>query len=86
MVHNHVKLPGVHPNSAKRIVTSSSNEIRCDSKTLLNITELLQTNAIEAVTVMFGATLDSYQCCVKSDEHTETYSRLLEKSGQRCVL
>ena len=43
------------------------------------MTELLQTNRIKAVALMFEATLDCYQRGVKSDEQKQKHLHLLEK-------
>ena len=65
MVQNHVKLAGVQANFAKCIVTGSSRKLKYDPKMLFNMTNLLQTNRMQAVALIFEATLDCHQQCVK---------------------
>ena len=77
-IHVYIKLAGVPPNPAKRIVTASSNNVKYDPKMLSNMTELLQTNIMKAVALMFAATLDCYQRGIKSDEHKPKCLQLLE--------
>ena len=78
MVHNYIKLAGVQANPAKRIVTLLSNKVKYDPKILSNMTELLQTNRMEAIALMFEATLDCYQRAIKSDKHKQKCLQLLE--------
>ena len=78
MVHNYIKSAGVQANPAKRIVMLLSNKIKYDPKILSNMTELLQTNRMEAIALMFEATLDCYQRGIKSDKHKQKCLQLLE--------
>ena len=80
MLHNYIKLAGVQANPAKRIVTLSSNKMKCDPKMLSNMRELLQTNRMEGISLMFEATLDCYQGGNKSDEHEQKCLQLLKKA------
>ena len=58
IVHNYIKLAGVQGNPVKRTVTLLSNKMTHDLKILSNMTELLETNRMETIALMFGATLD----------------------------
>ena len=78
MVHDYIKLAGVQANSAKRIMTLSSNESKYDPITSSNTTELLQTNRIEPVALMFEATLDCYQQGLKSGKNEQKHLQSLE--------
>ena len=80
MVHNYIKLACVQANSAKHIETLLSNQIKYDSKRLLNMTELLQTNRMEAIALTFEATLDCYQRGIICDEHEQKCLQLLENA------
>ena len=79
MVPIYVNLAGVQMNAAKRVLTLLSNKSKCDPKMLSNMTELLQTNGMAAVALMFEATLLFYQRGVKSDEQKQKHLHLLEK-------
>ena len=61
MVLNYIKLTSVLANPAKRIVTLSSNEVKCDPQMLSNMTEISQTNRMKAMALMFEAIFDCYQ-------------------------
>tara|TARA_B000000565_G_scaffold9507_1_gene7250 strand:- start:1657 stop:2595 length:939 start_codon:yes stop_codon:yes gene_type:complete len=78
MTHNYIKLAGVQANPAKRIVTLLSNKTKYDPKILSNMTDLLQTNRMEAIALMFEATIDCYQRGIKSDKYKQKYLQLLE--------
>ena len=80
IVHNHVKLAGVQAKSAKRIITLLANKSKYDPKTLSNMTELLQTNAMKAIALLFKATLNCYERVIKSDEQKRKHLHFLEKA------
>ena len=78
MLHDYIKLAGVQADPAKRIVTLLSKEMKYDPKMLSITTELLQTNRMKAIALMFEATLDCYQRGIKSDKHEQNCLQLLE--------
>ena len=80
MVHNFIKLAGVQANPAKRIVALLANKPKYDPKSLSNMTELLQTNHMEAVALMFEATFDCYQRAAKSDKQRNDLLPILENT------
>ena len=57
MIHNVIKLANIQTNSAKCIVMLLSNKSKHDPKILSNMSELLQTNRMKALPLMFEATL-----------------------------
>ena len=73
MVHNFIKLAGVQANPAKRIITLLANKQKYDPKLLSNISELLQTNRMEPLALMFEATYDCYQRSIKKDADNQQY-------------
>ena len=79
MIHNLIKLTGVNAIPAKRIILLLSKKSKYDPKILSNMSELLQTNRMEIIALMFEATLDCYQRDAKSKEQKQLYTHLLEK-------
>ena len=78
MVHNFIKLAGVQANSAKRIIMLLSNKQKYEPKLLSNISELLQTNRMEPLALMFEATRDFYQRAIKKDDNNHQYKQSLQ--------
>ena len=78
MVHNFIKLAGVQANSAKRIVMLLSNKQKYEPKLLSNISELLQTNRMEPLALMFEATRDCYQRGVRKDIDNQQYKQSIQ--------
>ena len=79
MIHNFIKLAGVQANPAKRIIVLLSNKDKYHPKILSNMSELLQTNRMEPLALMFEATLDCYRRGVKSGKHKQKYLQDLEE-------
>ena len=78
MVHNFIKLAGVQANSAKRIIKISSNKQKYEQKLLSNTPELLQTNRMEPLALMFEATRDCYHRSVKKDVDNQQYKQSIQ--------
>ena len=78
MVHNYIKLAGAHAVPAKRIIQLLSNKVKYEPKILSNMSELLYTNRIEILALMFEATLDCYQRGIKNDKQKQINLQLLE--------
>ena len=80
MVHNFIRITGVHANAAKRIIMLLSNKSKYDPKVLSNMSELLQTNRLEPLALMFVATLDYYKRSIKTDNQHQQHIQCLENT------
>ena len=69
MIHNFIKLAGAQATPAKRIILLLSNKDKYDPKCLSNMSELLQTNRLEPLALMFVSTLEYYRRNYKTDSN-----------------
>lgn len=78
MIYNYMRTSGVQAESAKRIIQLLADKPKFDPKLLSNMSELLQTNRMEILALMFEATFDCYQRNIKKDKHRKINMELLE--------
>lgn len=78
MVHNYMRTSGVHANPPKRVVQLLAKKVKYDPKILSNMSELLQTNRMEILALMFESTFDWYQRNIKNDNKKQIKLHLLE--------
>ena len=78
IIHNFIKLAGVHAMPAKRIITLLSDKDKYDPKLLSNMSDLLNTNRFEPLAILYVAIKQYYMRYITSNNKNALASHALQ--------
>ena len=80
MIHNFIKFAGANSISTKKIISLLSNKGKYDQKLLSNVSDLLYSNRLEPLAIMFVATEEYYCKNIKPNINQQQNIHLLKEA------